>query len=540
MASLRIEYAHGQTELIGLERPEAVIGRDAGCDIPLLDSVTSRRHARIYQDSYGHFWIQDLQSKNGTLLNDKRVVTARLADGDSIGIGACRLTFQLDREPGIVLTDSPVDTQPAATSAWGAQQRLDLSHKRLERLYELNARLTGKFDRDELLGEVLDICVEELRFERAGIGVWPGPAGPLKWVRTHLARGPEAGEFRISRTLLDRTLRTAERILITDTADDAVDPTESMISAHVRSAMCVPMEYLQEVRGVVYGDRITSIGGYDREDLDFFAALGRLGAMALANVQLVEERQQRQRVEIQLQWARQIQARLFPAEPLVMDKLHIDALNEPGQKVSGDYYDFFKRPDGRVALAIADVSGKGVPASLLMANLQAGVHLILPDENDLALAVKRLNALICRNVADTKFITAFFGVLDPTTRRLQHVNAGHHCPYLVRPGRPAELLSIEPGLPLGVEPAFDYQSDILELPAEAASLFFYTDGVPEAQNEAGEFFGMDRLATALQSDRSLSPEDLLTRVQRSVKQFIRNQPPSDDVTMLVVRLDSRS
>jgi serine phosphatase RsbU (regulator of sigma subunit) len=532
---LEIAYPDERKEKVEVSSPQVIIGRDATCDISLEDSSVSRRHARLQRDRRGHYWIEDLNSKNGTVVNDHRITNSRLSNGDRLTIGGCRLIFSTMVGPPVVLSDTESDTRGTA-SAWGPAQRLSLPQKRLEKLYELNARLTGRFDRDDLLSEVLDICVELLRFERAGIAVWGGVPHPPQWIRFRDLRDYGEAEFHISRSLVDRALHHGERILINDTTDQAVDPTASMISNNIRSAMCVPIEYLQQVRGVIYGDRVSSTGGYTKEDIDFFAALGRLAAMGLANVQLVEELRHRQQVEIQLQWARQIQSQFFPAEPLVLPGLVIDALNDPGQKVSGDYYDYFLRPDGRVSVVVADVAGKGIPASLLMANLQAGVHLTFTHETDLIRGVMGLNKLICRNVRDIRFITAIFGLLDPAARTLTYVNAGHPAPYLLTPDS-ADKLEIDPGLPLGVEEHFQYTTGVLDLARPPLTLFLYTDGVPEAENEQGELFTEARLAAALRDEVTRSPTDLVARLRRIVKQFARNQPQSDDITMLAIRLE---
>jgi sigma-B regulation protein RsbU (phosphoserine phosphatase) len=257
--------------------------------------------------------------------------------------------------------------------------------------------------------------------------------------------------------------------------------------------------------------------------------------MGLANVHLVEELRRRQQVEVQLQWARQIQSQLFPPEPLREVGLAIDALNEPGQKISGDYYDYFVRPDGLVTVVIADVSGKGIPASLLMANLQAGVHLTLEAETDLVRGVAALNKLICGNVSDARFITAVFGLLDPASGRLTYVNAGHPGPYILHEDG-AEKLTPEPSLPLGIDDKFHYTSEVLDFGALPATLFFYTDGVSEAENEQGKQFAEERLAAALKANIGHDPTELVARIRRSIKQFTRNQPPSDDITMLAIRL----
>lgn len=536
MADLQIHYPDGRKAVVELAAPEVVIGRDSSVDITIEDHATSRRHARLYRDTQGRFWVQDLHSKNGTLLNGQIVGTARVRGGDRLQIGGCCLTLLAEPQVSVVVSNGQA-TSTGEGNAWRASQRLELPRMRLEKLYELNERLTGRFDRDDLLGEVLDMCVETLRFERAGIAVWAGGGRPEEWVRTRDLRSGPADELRISRSVLDRALRRAERVLINDTAE--VDPTRSMISNNIRSAMCVPMEYQQEVRGVIYGDRVTSTGGYTREDIDFFAALGRLGAMGLVNVRLLEEISYRKQTELQLQWGRQIQTHLFPAEPLIRPGLLIDALNDPGQKVSGDYYDYFVRPDGRIAVVIADVSGKGVSASLLMANLQAAVQLTLGERAELLDTVRVINRLVCRNVGDCRFITAILGLLDPEAHTFTCVNAGHQRPFVLGSGGAVRKHDgTGSGIPLGIETDFVYQSAVIDLSARPTTLFLYTDGITEAENPEKEMFEERRLVEALRASADLPPNELLAAVRGRVRQFTRDFTQNDDITMIVLRCDT--
>jgi len=536
---LDITYPDGRRQTAEIARPDVVIGRasnrEAACDIPLDDGIVSRRHARVSRDARGQWWIEDLQSKNGTLVNDQTVKTAPLSHGDRITIGGCHIVFRSDATSAtVVLADTPRQ-DAGQTSVFSATQRFVLPQQRLERLYDLNERLTGKFDRDALLGEVLEICVELLRFERAGIAIWRGESHPPQWIHMRGQTGGPGGEFRISRSLVDRALRNGERILINDT-EGAFDPTASMISNNIRSAMCVPMSYLGSVRGVIYGDRVTSTGGYTREDTDFFAALGRLGAMGLANCQLLDEMQRRQQVEIQLNLARQIQQDLFPQQALRRDNLEIDAVNDPGQQISGDYYDYFIRPDGQALILVADVSGKGVPASLLTANLQAAVRVTLGHKADLIEAVGRINRLICDNVTECRFITGIIGLLDFQTRRFTCVNAGHPAPYLIAGGA-VKPVPMPPALPLGLEIDAVYDPIVVEFPPGPATLVMFSDGVPDAENEAGENYGLSRLADVLATNIDKRPTDLVGRVRTSIKQFSRGYTQNDDITILAARLD---
>lgn len=539
MAHLMIHYPDGRQVRYLLDKPDIVVGRDATCDLALQDAITSRQHARLYRDDTGRLWITDLKSKNGVLVNDRPVDASLLHSGDRIGIGTCRLVLHEE-----ATSDTPTDglfheTQVGGTSAWGASHDFELSQRRLKSLYELNDRLTGRLDRDDLLRELLNVCREQLGLERAGIAVWRGEPHVPEWIEIAGADKSRDEELTISRSIVDRSLHHGERILFNDSVKGEFDPTASIISNNIRSAMCVPMEYLQRVRGVIYGDRISSTGGFTKEDIDFFAALGRLGAMGLATVQLVEETKQREKVEYQIGLARQIQTRLFPAAPLRSPGLSIDALNDPGQRISGDYYDYFERDDGKVVIVMADVAGKGVPASLLMANLQAAVRVTLQAESDLLGSVKRLNRLLCQNAGDDRFVTAIFGVLDRDTREFRFVNAGHQQPYLIRNRRQSGVMpsDLDADLPIGIELEYPYRLRSFVLEDRPSMLIFYTDGVPDAENDTGEMYDESRFAQSIANNVSQPTNEIVTRLRRSIKQFTRNTPQTDDITILAVELE---
>jgi len=177
-----------------------------------------------------------------------------------------------------------------------------------------------------------------------------------------------------------------------------------------------------------------------------------------------------------------------------------------------------------------------VPASLLMANLQAAVHLKLAEETDLATTVNDLNELISRNLSDSRFITAIFGILDPTERRFTYVNAGHLAPYIVQEDQEATIVDIRPGFPIGVEDDTKYETQEIVFPEAPSTLLLYTDGVTEAINEQGDLFSDERLAGVLQANVSQTPNELVARVRRSIKQFTRSHPQTDDITLVALRL----
>jgi len=534
MKDILVHYPDGKTQTMRLERNSFVIGRDADCDIVLIDPLASRKHARIYRNDNGEWWVEDRRSKNGTTINDAPVrESQRINAGDRVGVGRCYIVLRTEQTPAVVMEES--STTVITESVWKPNQQLQLSRQRLERLYSLNERLAGHFERDDLLREVVNVCIETLGLERAGLALWAGDPTPPRWVVIRNLRPDATGELRLSRTLVERALRNEERILVSDMGRDMPVPTDSIVQNNIRSAMVVPLVYHNTVHGVLYGDRVSSTGGYTQEDLDFFAALGRAAAMGLVNVQLLEEKQARRSMENQLQLARQIQVRLFPAEPLIRPGLEIDAYNDPGRMVSGDYYDFSERADGLISIVIADVSGKGVPAALLMANLQAAVHVLLADGTDLAGAVQRLNLLVHQNVDTERFITGLFGLLDPDKREFRFVNVGHPLPFHLMPNGEVKALPESSSLPLGVERDVVHEVVHYSMP-QGGTIVMYTDGVPDACNDRDEPYGERRLMELLASAREDSPNELMTRARRALQQFSRHTAQVDDITMIAARL----
>lgn len=537
MAELIITLSNGRTQRHVLEKDVQFIGRDPTCDISIDDSSASRRHVRLRYEG-GRYHIEDLGSKNGTLLNNEQIQSAELKHLDEILIGSVELRFldgvSTERPSTVVIADTKVAED--ATRYSSRSHALVLSERRLQMLYDLSERLTTLRDRSALLQDALDICFETLRFERGAIGVRKPSGRGVDWpVVRHLRAA--GGELTISRTILGRALDHGERAIVTDSGAGGIDPTVSMVQQGIRSAMCVPLKNEDEVLGVIYGDRVSTGTVYTKEDVDFLAGLARQVTIGLVNARLLEEQKSKLALEAEIAVAREIQQELFPKELPSNDRLTVAAINDPGRLVSGDYYDVIQRADGRVGFLIADVSGKGVAASLLMSNLQAAVRMTLPDCDDLATVMRRWNELLYANTDVSKFVTCLAGIIDPAARRLTIVTAGHHLPYVITAGsaRPVSPAP-EPEYPLGVAEVVAYQSVTQELGSEPCSVFCYTDGVIEAMDTLGCQFGEDRMKELLAEGFDLSPQALIRRMRKAISSFCRDAPQSDDITMIAMRL----
>jgi len=537
VAELVITTANGRMRTHRLGDGAVVLGRDPGCDIPLDDLGASRRHAAIRFDS-GRYILTDLGSKNGTFVNDQPAPVVTLRSGDQILIGGARVLFREEAgvttsSTSVIIADDQPDQRP--TRYHGALRENELSQRRLQILYDLTERLTRLRDREELLSDAMDVCFEMLRFERGAIAVRQNVGNMVDWPVVRNLRGSE-GELKVSGTILRAALTHGERVIVNDTADGPIDPTVSIVKNNIRSAMCVPLLSGEKNLGVIYGDRVSSGTMYTKEDIDFLAGIARLVTTGLINARLLEEQKLKIALENEMAMARQIQTGLFPKKRPERGGLRVEAINDPGYHVSGDYYDFLELADDRLAFLIADVTGEGVAASLLMANLQAAVRMTLPAGQPLDALMTDWNALISANTDASKFITCLIGIVDPRARALELAVAGHHPPLLVRAGGDVRSVSLEPDYPLGVLEDTTYHLTRFDLGPAPCTIVAYTDGVIEAASPGDELYGAPRAVQVLADAHDLDPKVLVETLRKDVRRFGGGLPQGDDITIIAVHL----
>jgi sigma-B regulation protein RsbU (phosphoserine phosphatase) len=234
---------------------------------------------------------------------------------------------------------------------------------------------------------------------------------------------------------------------------------------------------------------------------------------------------------------RRIQEELLPRQPLRSGAIEIKGVSIPAREVGGDFFNYFPMPDETMALLIGDVSGKGLPAALLMANLQATIQARLPLELDLVKLAEQLDREIAMNNAEA-YLTLFIAVLDSQSLRLRYVNAGHNPQFLLRGNRSIEKLQ-STGRPIGLLAGGRFEENTVSLKTED-SLFFYTDGLVETVNEAGEEFGMKRLETLLIEERTRGFEGMLANVEKAVKDYRGGTEAADDATMMLLKIGAIS
>jgi len=296
----------------------------------------------------------------------------------------------------------------------------------------------------------------------------------------------------------------------------------------------VPLEAAGELRGVLLaGERLQFT--FDEEAMEYVSSLGALAVGALENLRLLSERLARQKLEEDLRIAAGIQQGLLPRALPAISGFDIAGQTIPAQHVGGDCYDVIELGDERYLFTIADVAGKGTPASLLMATMQATVRALAGLELPLDEIVARVNDLLYRNTSADKFITAFFAILDASTSRLAYVNAGHNPPLLKSGG---EIVPLDRGgLILGITPTLiPYEVGVVEF-APGDLLLLYTDGVSEAMNARIEEYGDQRLRSLVWARAFPSAEEWMEALREDVRAFVDGAPQSDDITIVTILRD---
>lgn len=274
----------------------------------------------------------------------------------------------------------------------------------------------------------------------------------------------------------------------------------------------------------------------EKNDEEFLSTLANYTINALENAYLFRQELSRKRMEEEMQMARNIQRQLLPEDWPIPEKYDIHAVNIPSFQVGGDLFDLIPLPDDRIITAIADVTGKGTPAALLMSNIQAALRTVADESIYLPDAMAKINNLICTNTSSDKFITCFVGILDPNENRFAYVNAGHNPPYLYRNATGKLELLEAGGLLLGIMPDVKYEQEELDIqPGDL--LFLFTDGVSEALDEEGFEFGEAELEKLIVEYSGYQPELLIENILKRLENFRGTTAQSDDITIICIRKD---
>ncbi len=414
---------------------------------------------------------------------------------------------------------------------------------KLRMLLDITKTISRSLDLDEVLNLVMDTLDSLIPYDAAGIylvktsGPMPEWEGVVddSWVfHTQAVRGYDIDDLqelglKMGEGLIGHVAVSGKPFISPDVRNE---PRYINARAGTRSEMVAPIISNSEVIGV-FDLESDELNAYAKDDLEILGLLASQVAIIIEKVMLHDQLIEKQRLETQLEVARQVQLELLPARDPQLEGFDISAYNFPTEEVSGDYYDWVRIYDDQIGIVIADVSGKGVPAALLMAFLRASLRAATHIGYAPHISMSKVNYLLWESIERNQFVTAFYGILDSANRTLAYCNAGHNPPFLMEADGKVHFEE-RGGVPLGMfrdTRYYEYFANIQ--PGQV--LVLYTDGVTEANNRALEEYGRDRLVEAVRNCRHLSSREMIDFIHHDVLNWTEGLGATDDVTFFIIK-----
>ncbi|MCH8829407.1 MAG: SpoIIE family protein phosphatase [Planctomycetes bacterium] len=587
VAFLKVVKGGCPGQILELTGDRMVLGRHPNCDIVLDDAAVSRHHAQILQ-SHGNYYLEDLRSRNKTFLNNTLVeLRTELHDADELKICDVQFLFHLfrpegdddgsdgseeeissilqrpgeddssgsDLEPPLVeIGVSDDDISSGASSIISTLTVKSASSLRLGVKPEVKLRavlgiskvLAQTLKTGEVLQKTLDGLFKIFPQADEGFVMLKDPVrNKLVVTATKTRSNKQDDSVRVSMTIVKKALADCEAILSHDAAGDSrFNLSDSLTKLQIRSMMCVPLVNTQgEALGVIQIDTKDLKQQFSQDDLDVLVSVASQVTLAVENAQLhqsllrqLNSQRDRERDAAEMELAVQVQLDFLPNRSPELPGYRFFDFYEAALHVGGDYFDYIKLSDGRMAVALGDVAGKGVPAALLMAKLSSSVRYHLLTKPTISEALDGLNEEISSSGLGHRFITFAIAVIDPVKHLLTLANAGHLPPILrSAKGEVSELAMEVAGIPLGVVRDQHFKSTTQPI-QPGDMILLYTDGVTEVMNKEDKLYGRKRLKSLIANGPS-DAKDLIPTILQDSERFADGQAQRDDVCLVCMQRD---
>jgi len=535
---LLIHTPDGKTRTLVLDRDRYTLGRSSTNELCYSDDAGLSRQHMVLEKNGAAWVVRDLNSKNGTFVNGTRIEEPHtLGPNDRVTAGHLAIEFTEKKvAPAantVIFVESAAATTASTTVATSLEGLLKAEKEiegglQMKALISAGRELAGNMPLADLFKLIMDLSIDAVGAAR---GVLMTVEGDDLVVRAARGEG-----FRISSMVRDRVINEKTSLLVRDARlDQAFAERMSIVQQQIRSMLAVPLQTDDRVIGLIYLDSPHFVHEFTKDDLNLLTVMANIAAIRIEHTRLAEVEAAERMLAKELQQAADIQQRLLPVAAPTVPGLDLAGYNAACRTVGGDYYDFLPYPDGRVAMVVADVAGKGMPAALLMSSLQARVQVLFDDPTNLAALVTRLNRIITTTCPTNRFITFFICVLDPNNDEITYVNAGHNPPLLVH-GTSGTVDKLEgTGLILGIVPMAQYEQKTIKM-QKGDVVVLFSDGVTEASRlDIDEEFGEDRLATNVAELTEMPAQSIIETVNQRVQEFTKGAPAADDITMVVAR-----
>ncbi len=560
MSELIVKYPDRAPDHFPLGRLRITIGRSARNDLCIPDPFASRVHAEVRREGDEYF-LQDLGSANGTLYNGATVAgNVPLTAGGRIQIGETEIVFDdgtynssmgatmitenttslpeatialpsSDRTTsGLLEAIEGARTQPEQTAAARAAKQGDL----LALISKVGITLLASATLTETLEQIVSLVFEAVPADRCLLMMRDEGSEELKVAVARLRdRVGEVGEIRVSRNVMDEVVMRGKSVLTSDAQHDPRFASGTMVLQGVRSVLAVPLGVAEKVFGIIYADSPIAEGRFTEDHLKVLTTLASVAAIRVENARLMEARLQQERLERELQLASEIQQRFQPTAPPQVLGYELQGISFPCYEIGGDYYDFIQRDDGRLIIALGDVSGKGTAAALLMSSLHAAVHAQSASHDSIVETISAVNRYLADNIPPNRFVTLFYAELEPQSGSVCFLNAGHNPPLIIHSAGTVEQLA-SGGLPLGIRRDAEYREGRTQMQAGDV-LVIYSDGVTEAASPSGEEFGPTRLYEVVSRNVDASAAGIRDRIESALTKFAQGTRAGDDITLVIVK-----
>ncbi len=552
----------GPGQTYQLTADEVVMGREDVCGIVVPNHAVSRKHARIVNEN-GQFYIEDLKSRNKTIVNNREITERHvLKHDDRIKICDFQYLFQVEKAPppppGKPILPAEFGRQADANDTVDEDLKSDNSSiehmvsksseadllggqpsDKLRALLEISIGLSKQLDLEPLLSSIADTSFGVFRqADRCFIILAEDKKLIPKVVKAR--RQGSADDHRFSRTIVRKCMETQTAYLSEDASSDmALGAAQSIAEFRIRSVMCVPLTNAEGVAiGAMQLDTQDRGKKFKQDDLRLLMIVANLAGVAIEKARLHEVTMAREKLQNEIEIARKVQLDFLPRTMPAIDGYEFFSDYSAAQTVGGDYYTFIPLPNGRIAVLLGDVAGKGVPAALLMAKLSAEARFCMLTQPDVPTAIQMLSDQLIRGGIGDRFVTMAAMVLDPATHKVTMVNAGHLNPmrYRVDDRSLEEVITNEQsGLALGIVEGFPYEAVEVALdPGD--NLVVFTDGVTDAMSPADAMFGYEGITATLTRESPLGPIDrpraLGERLVKAVRKHAGGRPQNDDIALV--------
>ena len=570
MSTFVIRPKDYEPSIVKLDRTKLTIGRSSRNDICISDPFASRLHAEIRRENE-QVLLVDNGSANGTFVNGHRVSgSLRLSVGDVVRIGETEIEYSSGEQDmlsgatvfltGLAGQSLPADTitspiparsttdlissirsgsisgeARASSAARTAMKPEKPGRDLLSIVSQVGIALLPRTSLEDTLKMTIDLVFQAIPAERGFLFLKENGELTCKIARgASEAALPTASQVQLSRSITNKVLTEGASVLTSDAMHDPrFQSQHSVVLSQIRSVMAVPLASGEETFGMVYVDNPFD-NRFQEEDLKVLTTIASVASIKIENDRFLDERLEKRRMEEELKVASEIQMRLQPFSPPKLDGWDMTGVSFPCREIGGDYYDFIHRKrDSHLIVAVGDVSGKGTGAALLMSSLHAAVRAQSQTRASISEVMGEINQYIFENSPSNKFLTLFYGELDPISGTLLYSNGGHNAPIFVR--RTGEVQRLDKGgLPIGMMQGVFYQEGSMEFePGDV--LVIYSDGITESINERDEEFDEERLIDVVKNNLGRSASGIRDRIDESLSRFVGTTAPVDDMTLMIIK-----